>query len=188
MEPSMAFLALLWLPILLSAILVFFLSAASHMGVPYRVKEWAAAPEQDALQKALAKAEPGLYVFPSPETSRERGQAEWMEKWAAGPSAFLTLVPRGPINMGRNLGLSFLVNLFVSLLAAYVAHHALGGTHRYLAVFRLVGTIGFAAYAIGSVYESIWYWRPWRSIAMNVLDALAFGLAMGGVFGWLWPR
>ena len=184
----MTFLALLWLPILLSAVLVFILSAASHMAVPYRIKEWSAAPGQDVLQKTLAEARPGLYVFPSPDSSLERGKAEWMKKWAEGPSAFLTLVPRGPLSMGRNLGLSFLLNLFVSLLAAYVAHHALVGPHRYLAVFRLVGTIGFAAYSIGTVYESIWYWRPWKSIAMNVLDALIFGLAMGGVFGWLWPR
>ena len=36
----MAFVAQLWLPILLSAVLVFFLSAASHMALPWRRGEW----------------------------------------------------------------------------------------------------------------------------------------------------
>ena len=38
-------------------------------------------------------------------------------------------------------GLSFLVNLGVSFMAAYLAAHALGTAPHYLAVFRVVGTV-----------------------------------------------
>jgi hypothetical protein len=183
-----AFLASLWLPILVSAVLVFVVSAASHMLVPYRQREWRAAPEQEALQRIFRGKGPGLYVFPSPESARERGRPEHLKRWAEGPSAFLALVPAGPVNMGRNLGLSFLLNLVVSFVTAYVAAHALGAAPHYLAVFRVVGTIGFLAYATGALYEGIWYWRPWQSLAMGALDALLYGLAMAGTFGWLWPR
>jgi hypothetical protein len=58
----------------------------------------------------------------------------------------------------------------------------------YRTVFRLVGSIGFLAYAAGTVYEAIWYWRPWKSLAYNAVDALLYGLVMAGTFGWLWPR
>jgi len=184
----MAFLALLWLPIVVSAVLVFVVSAASHMLVPYRRREWAHAASEDALQAALKGAAPGLYAFPMPAEPRARGQAEAMQRWAVGPSGWLAVLPPGPLSMGRNLGLSFLVNLLVSFMAAYVAAHALGPAANGRAVFRLVGTLGTLAYGVGTIYEAIWYWRPWRTLAMNALDALAYGLAMAGAFALLWPR
>lgn len=184
----MAFLSLLWLPILVSAVLVFLVSAASHMLAPYRQVEWRAAPEQEALQRAFRGARPGLYVFPSPEAARERGKPEHAQAWAQGPSGWMALVPPGPLSMGRNLALSFLVNLGVSFMAAYVAAHSLGAAPHYLAVFRVVGTVGVLSYLVGPVYEAIWFWRPGKTVAMGAVDALAYGLVMGGAFGWLWPR
>ncbi len=87
--------------------------------------------------------------------------------------------------MGRNMGLSFLVFAFVD---AYVASHALGSAPHYRAVFRIVGTVGFMSFAVGPVFNSIWYNRPWRAYAADLIDALLFGLVMAGIFGWLWPR
>lgn len=184
----MAFLAQLWLPIVVSTLLVFFLSAATHMLIPFRRTEWAHLPGQDALQAALRGVTPGLYAFPLPADPGERGKPEALRRLAEGPSAWLALLPPGPMSMGRNLGLSFLVNLLVSAMVAYVAFHALGPAPHYRAVFRLVGTVGVLAYGVGTIYEGIWFWRPWRSLAMNGLDALVYGLAMAGTFGWLWPR
>ena len=184
----MAFLAQLWLPIVVSAVLVFVLSALSHMLVPFRQREWGGLAGQGTIQEAVRGVAPGLYVFPSPADHRERGEAEFMASWAKGPSGWISLVPPGPINMARNLGLSLLVNLLVSAMAGYVAIHALGGAPHYRAVFRLVGTIGVLAYAVGPLYEGIWFWKPWRSFAMGALEALAYGLIMAGTFGWLWPR
>lgn len=184
----MAFLSALWLPILVSAVLVFVLSAISHMLVPARQKEWGRVPTQAAVQEALRGLAPGLYVFPTPENPLERGRPEAMRAWAAGPSGWLSLVPQGPIQMGRNLGLSLLVNLVVSAMTAYVAFHALPHAPHYRLVFRVVGTVGVLAYATGPLYEGIWYWKPARSFAMTAIDAVVFGLAMAGVFGWLWPR
>lgn len=184
----MAFLAQLWLPIVVSAVLVFVVSAITHMLVPFRKTEWGHLPKEGALQEALRGAKPGLYGFPMPAEGFERGQAAAMQRWAEGPSGWLSLVPAGPVNMGRNLGLSLLVNLFVSAFVAYIAAHALGVAPHYRTVFRLVGGIGFLAYAVGTVYEAIWYWRPWKSLAYNTVDALLYGLVMAGSFGWLWPR
>lgn len=184
----MTFLAQLWIPIVVSAVLVFVVSAITHMAIPARQTEWAHLPKEAALQEALRGTKPGLYGFPMPAEPSQRGRREAMQRWAEGPSGWLSLVPPGPINMGRNLGLSLLVNLLVSAMAAYVAFHALGAAPSYRTVFRVVGTIGILAYAVGSVYEGIWYWKPARSLAYNVVDAVLYGLVMGGTFGWLWPR
>jgi len=181
-------LAHLWLPILVSAAIVFVLSAVSHMLAPWRRTEFHHVPETATVQAALRGLPPGLYLFPAAEDPRERMTAAWMEKWAAGPSGWLTLVPGGPISMGRNLVLSFLVYLAVSVLAAYAAGHALGWGAHYRAVFRVVGTITFLAYATGTSFQSIWYARPWRVWLADAFDALVFGLFTAGVFGWLWPR
>ena len=184
----MALLVQLWLPIVLSALLVFILSALTHMMIPFRRTEWARIPEQDAFRSTLKDAAPGLYSFPSPVDIAERGKPEHLKDLAAGPSGFLTVVPRAPFNFGKNLGLSFAMNLFVSLVVAYVAAHALPAAASYRPVFRLVGTVGFLAYAVGTAYDAIWFWKPWRSVAMIAFESLLYGLAMAGTFGWLWHR
>ncbi len=184
----MTFFAQLWIPIVVSAVAVFAVSAITHMAIPARQAEWAHLPKESALQEVLRGAKPGLYGFPMPAEPSQRGRREAMQRWAEGPSGWLSLVPPGPINMGRNLGLSLLLNLFVSTLAAYAAFHAMGAAPSPRTVFRVVGTVGFLAYGIGAVYEGIWYWKPWRSLAYTVADAVLYCLAMGWIFDYLWPR
>jgi hypothetical protein len=184
----MTFLTQLWLPILLSAVAVFVLSAASHMVLPWRRGEYKRITAFDPLQSALKKLGPGLYSFPSAPTPREQMSPEWLKRWAEGPSGWLTVAPRGPMSMGRSMAQSFLAFLAVSFMTAYVAAHSLGAAPHYLTVFRVVGTIGFLTYGVSPIFNSIWYSRPWRAYLSDVLDALLFCLTMAGVFGWLWPR
>lgn len=184
----MAFVAQLWIPILLSAVLVFALSAASHMVLPWRKGEWGRITDFAALQAALKDLAPGLYAFPAAPEQKQQMTPEWLDRWAKGPSGWLTIAPRRPIDMGRNMALSFLVFLGVAFMAAYVGAHALGLHAPYRPVFRVVGTIGTLSFGVGSIFNSIWYHRPWRAYLADALDALLFGLVMAGVFGWLWPR
>jgi len=184
----MSFIALLWLPILVSAAVVFALSAASHMLLPWRTGEFGHVPAAERLQAAVRDLPPGQYAFPAGPDPRERGSKASLERWAAGPSGWLTIVPRGSVRMGRNLGLSFLVYLAVSFLCAYVATFALGEAPGRLAIVRLVSTVGVMTYAVGTSFTSIWFSRPWKAYAADVLDALVQGFAMAAVFAWLWPR
>lgn len=187
----MEFLGQLWLPIVVSAVLVFIMSAIVHTVFQYHNREWSAAPNQDALQAAIKGAAPGLYNFPRPEDPKAAMSPEAMAKWAAGPSAMMTVFRPGPMSMPKMLGQSLALNLAVSFFAAYVAAHALAmgvDAAPYLTVFRVVGTIGFMAYAFGKAYDSIWFGMPWKSYGYVVFDSLLYGLLMGGAFGWLWPR
>lgn len=187
----MEFIGALWLPILLSAVFVFIMSAIVHMLLPYHNTEFAAAPNQDALQSAIRGAAPGQYMFPASADPKERMAPEGMKQWAEGPSALMRVFRPEPMNMGKMLTQSFILNVVISFFTAYVAAHTLtigAGAPPYLTVFRITGTIGFMTYALASAYESIWFGRPWRSYGYDVIDGLLYGLVMAGAFGWLWPR
>jgi hypothetical protein len=43
------------------------------------------------------------------------------------------------------------------------------------------------SYILGTVPDSIWFGRPWRTFRLQVLDGVVYGLFTAGVFGWLWP-
>jgi hypothetical protein len=90
--------------------------------------------------------------------------------------------------MGRNMGLSIVVYLCVGFLVAYVTFAALGAAPRKPTVFRVVTTTAFLAYAVGTVFESIWYHRPWRVWLSDAVDALLLAFATGAAFTWLWLR
>jgi hypothetical protein len=187
-EVTMSFIALLWLPILLSAVVVFALSAASHMLAPWRKNEVGHIPGQQAVQAAVRDLPPGQYAFPADPDPKQRATRQSMERWAAGPSGWLTMVPRGPMGMGRNMALSFLVNVAVALLAAYVAAFTLGEAPGRLTILRLVSTVGVLSYGVAQIYFSIWYARPWKAYAADLLDAVVQAFAMAAVFACLWPR
>jgi len=178
----------LWLPIVLSAALVFVLSAVIHMAPLWRRTEWGRLADSTPLQAALRGVPPGLYGFPAPPDRRDRMTKEWLARWEAGPSGWLALEAPGPMAMGRKLALSFLAYLGIALLVGYVASLSLGPATPTLTVVRVVSTTGFLAYAAGTVFNSIWYARPWRTWAFDALDALIYGFAMAGVFASLWPR
>ena len=58
----------------------------------------------------------------------------------------------------------------------------------YLTVFRIVGTVTFAGYALALAQYSIWYGRAWSITLKSMFDGLIYALLTGGVFGWLWPQ
>ena len=55
----------------------------------------------------------------------------------------------------------------------------------YLGVFRIAGTVAFTAYGFAYIQESVWFGRSWSLTAKTFLDALIYGLLVGGAFGWL---
>ena len=57
-----------------------------------------------------------------------------------------------------------------------------------MVVMRLAGTIGFMAYALGAVPNSIWKGVRWSTTIKFVFDGLVYGLLTGGTFGWRWPN
>jgi hypothetical protein len=183
----MQFLMELWLPILVSGVAVFILSALAWMLLPHHRSDWKKIPNEDAVSAAIraGNVPPGLYSLPWAEQS-QMNSPEMQAKFKAGPRAFITVAGPWDGKMGGTMMKSLLGNIVVSIFAAYVAYHAMGGMPDSASIFRVVSTVGFMAYAFGTLPDSVWFSKPWGSWAKNAADSLAYGLAMGGVFCWLW--
>jgi hypothetical protein len=181
----------LWLPIVLSAVVVFVASSIVHMVLPYHRSDYGKLGDETGLMAALRKAgvAPGDYMFPKPDSPKAMKDPAYLEKWKAGPVGRLVVMKTGAApSMGKPLGLWFLFCVVVSLFAGYVAGRALQPGVPYLSAFRFASTTAFVGYALGNWPESIWMGRPWSTTIKSTFDGLIYALLTGGVFGWLWPR
>jgi hypothetical protein len=184
----MEFLTQLWLPIVVSAIASFLISALAWTVLPHHKKDWRGLPDPDAVQAAMRPnpPAPGQYALPWARDPKAFEDPAMKERVNTGPRAFITVVPNGMPAMGPMMVKSFIYNLIVSALVAYVTWHALGAGAPYLEVFRIAGATSMMSYILASVPESIWFGRPWRNFRMQVVDGIAFGLVTAGVFGSMW--
>ena len=179
----------LWLPIVLSAGLVFIVSSVIHMFLPYHRSDFGKVPAEDDVMDALRNFEipPGEYVIPCPGSPEAMKSEAFQEKANKGPVAFMTVMPSGMPGMGKSLVQWFVYSIIVGVIAAYIAGRALGPGAEYLKVFQLAGCTAFVGYAVALWQNSIWYKRKWSTTLKNTFDGLVYSLLTGGAFGWLWP-
>ena len=179
----------LWLPILLSGVLVFVMSSLIHMVLKYHNSDFAQLPNEGKILEAMRPFQipAGEYHLPHCKDMKEMGTPEFKAKLDAGPVGFMTIMPNGPVSMGPSLALWFVYSLVIGVFAAYIAGRALGPGAAYLDVFRFAGTAAFLAYAVGGWQNSIWYKRSWMTTAKNTFDGLIYALVTAGAFAWLWP-
>jgi hypothetical protein len=178
----------LWLPILLSAVVVFVLSAVFWMFSPHHKKDFQPLPDENAALDVLRPQNlaPGQYWIPHAEPQQMKDPAV-LQKYEQGPVGILTVMRSGVPSMGKNMGLAFAWYVIVGIFVAYVASRHLPAGAEYLAVHRLAAVVAFLAYGMSSVQDAIWFGRPWSFSVKTLFDALVYGLFTGGVFGWLWP-
>lgn len=180
----------LWLPILLSAVIVFVVSSIIHMLLPWHKSDYPKVPEEDKLMDALRPlaVPPGDYMIPRSSSMQDMRSPEFAAKLQKGPVLMLTMMPNGPFAMGKSLVSWFLYSLVIGIFAAYVASRALPAGAEYLRVFQLTGVTAFIAYSVALWQMSIWYRRAWRITLKATVDGLIYALLTAGTFGWLWPR
>jgi len=180
----------LWMPILLSAVIVFVASSILHMVLPYHKSDYRKLPDEDKVVDALRAAGvvPGpAYHFPHC-SHKEMKSPEMVEKFKRGPIGLLTVIPSGAPAMGKYLGMWFVYCVVVSTVVAFVAGTTLSAGTRYPVVFHLTGLAALLAYGVGQLQDSIWKGQTWGVTAKHVFDGLIYALLTAGTFGWLWPR
>jgi len=177
-------------PILLSAVIVFFVASIIHMMTPWHKGDYPKLPNEEKFREAIRPLSipPGDYFVPRPTTREDMRSPEFLEKVKQGPNLIMTVLPSGPMSMSRNLVLWFIYCVVVGVFAAYIAGRALPAGAPYLQVFRFVGCTAFVGYSLALWQMSIWYHRSLGTTIRATIDGLIYALLTAGVFGWRWPH
>jgi hypothetical protein len=183
-------LSALLVPILISAVVVFVASSILHMATPWHKNDFLTLANQDSVMGALRQFSipPGDYFLPKAASMDEMKTPEFTAKMTQGPVVLMTVVPGGPISMGKPLAQWFLFSVVVSLFAAYAAGVGLAPGTPYMTVFRVVFTATFAGYALGVWPFRIWYRRSLGTTIRATIDGVIYAALTAGVFGWRWPQ
>lgn len=178
----------LLVPIVLSAIAVFFASFITWMLLPFHKKDWQGVPEEDKFLDFIRSMNiaPGQYCFPWAADPKEMKQPEVAEKMKRGPHGVLHIWSDRP-GMGRSLVLTALFYLVVSVLAGYVTSEAVVAGADFLRTFQISGTVAIMAYALGFIPNAIWFGKSMGIVIKDIVDGIAFGLITGIIFASFWP-
>jgi hypothetical protein len=180
----------LWLPILVSLVVVFVISSVIHMASPWHKGDYPKLPNEDAVMDALRPLglPAGDYMMPRPSSMAEMKSPEFMERVRRGPRVIMTMLPSGDGGMVGNLIGWAIFILVVTFIAAHVASAILPASARHESVFHTVGLFTLAAYAFALWPLSIWYGRSWGITFRATLDGLIYAVVTALIFMWLWPR
>lgn len=182
----MEFLVDFWMPIVVSAVILFIASSLIHMALPIHKGEWKALPDEDRLLDAVRGVPSGHYMFPFCEV-KDMKSPQVMEKIKNSPNGTIVIFGR-PTQFARNLMLTFIFFLVVGVFVAYVGAHSLSPEDTYLAKFRIIGTVATASHVLGWIPNLIWFGGSSRMFWSYLFDGVVYGLLTAGTFGWLWPQ
>lgn len=185
----MVSLSALWLPILVSAVIVFVAANILWMALPFwHRKDYGKVPDDRVFVDAAKPLASGLYIFPFADWKNMTAEAK--ARMATEPAGVMILRNPNKFSFPMTLLGYFIYTLFVSVLVAYIAGCCLPMGAPYLHVFRIAGTAGMLAWAfgVGNISDSLWYGKPWSVTIKTIIDGIIYGLLIGGTFGWLWPR
>jgi hypothetical protein len=181
-------LADLWLPILVSGVAVFVVSAIVWMALPYHKADIKFLDNEADFDKALGglNIKPGYYMFPGCE-AKDMKSAEFQGRWKSGPWGSITIQGKAP-SFGMNLLRCFIVYLVISAIVGYLAGIGLPAGAEYMTVFRTVGTGAILGYCMGGLANDFFLGKPTRFIITSFLDGVIFALVTAGIFAAMWPE
>ena len=183
----MEFLIDLWLPILISAVVLFFASFTAWVILPHHFGDKKKLEKEQEVMDLVRKLNiaPGNYMFPYATSKQDQGSKEFQAKYTEGPRGCLDVYATA--NMGMNMVLTVIFFLITSAVIGYITHFVCppgGPGVDFMRVFRVAGTIGILTHASSGVLNNIWFKR--RSFT-DIIDGVVFGLILGLIFAAMWP-
>ena len=181
-------LSMLWLPILVSTVVVYIAEMVANMILPFHKKDFAGVPDEDGFREAIRSRGlgQGQYFFPFVDSPEAMKSQEWKDKMTEGPVGKL-LIAKNSSSMTGMLIWQLVLDLGIAVVVAYLASAALAPGAEYLEVFQIVGTAALLAYAASHFVYGIWYHFRWRLIWLRAAEGLVYACLVAGIFGWLWP-
>jgi hypothetical protein len=179
----------LWLPILLSAVVVFVISSLVHMVLKWHASDYRSLANEDAVRDVIRSGNPapGGYVIPRCAEMKDMASEAMKKKYAEGPVGHITILRNGQPNMGKHLSMWFLLCVLVSAVAACLASRLIPMDHTYArAAAKLVGAVSFIGYGFGTLQESVWMGRPWSASVKYLIDSALYAVGSALVFYCLW--
>jgi len=178
----------LWLPILLSTLGVFIASFLLWAVLPLHKPESRKLPDEGRAMETLRSmsVKPGMYMFPYCGDKDSMNAPDFQDKKEKGPHGYV-LIWSGWPNMGRNLALTFIIQLLISGLVAYIATLALEPGAAFLDVFQVTMSAAILGYVFGGLCNDIWFGKPVRAIATHIFDAIVYSLITAFIFSAMWP-
>lgn len=179
----------LWLPILLSTVVVWIVSIVAAMVLPHHKQDFVGLSDEDGFMDDLRKRgiKPGNYIFPDFRSPEAMKSEKVQNALNGGPVGHLS-VWKTPLTMGDKMIATFIVYLVVSTLIAYLTRTALPGPAAFAKVFRIAATAGILAYCFSFLPSAIWWGSYKRTIVANVIDGIVYGVLTGAIFAWRWPQ
>lgn len=179
----------LWLPILVSAVGVFVVSSVVHMVLPIHKSDMGQVPGESTVLEAMRAQglKPGSYRFPYCVSMQEMNTDEFRALLDTGPVGTMTIVPSGPMKMGKSLVLWFIYSLVVGVFVAYITGLGRAPGAEFVKVFQTAGAVAFLGYGLSSAQDSIWKGVSWGVTAKFAFDGLLYGLTTGAIFAAMWP-
>ena len=177
----------LWLPVLVSAVLVFVVSSVIHMVTPWHKSDYARVPNEDGVMQALRPfgLQPGDYMLPRPSGMDEMRSPAFGEKVKLGPKVVMTVLPAGPMSMGKNLIGWFAYLLVVNAMVAGLDLLVRPGAHHH-DVFHVTLLGAFLGYAAALWQMTVWYNRSLGTTIRSTIDGVIYALVTAGVFTYFW--
>lgn len=126
-------------------------------------------------------------MLPHAEAPSDMKDPVFVERLNEGSVAIVTVLPSGVRGMGHRFAQWFPNCVFVGVLTAYVAGHALRPDAPSVEFVRFAGAISFIAYTVANWQSSIWHGRAWSTNVKNTSDGLVYALLTAMTFSWLWP-
>ena len=179
----------LWLPILVSPVLIFLVSSVIHMLTPWHKDDYRTVPNEDGAMQALRPfgLAPGDYMMPRPSSMADMQSPAFLEKVRQGPKVVMTVLPAGPMTMTRNLvgwfAYLLVIAAIVGELYAMVLRRGADG-HDVLHVTLITSFLGYAA-ALWQM--TVWYNRSVGTTLRSTIDGLIYAAMTAGVFAYFWP-
>jgi hypothetical protein len=153
----------LWLPIVVSSVIVFVVSSIIHMASPWHKSDFPKLANEDQVMDAMRPLAlpPGDYMVPRPASMAEMKSTEFKAKHTRGPVVLMTVMPNGEMSMTGSMVMWFIFTLVISIFAAYICAHALLPGAPYRAVFRFAGLTAFIGYTVVMFRSSMCYSLCW---------------------------